>query len=502
MRVLTTLALLRTMRARSDSSVARFYARLAEAVGPARSLPPVLPSSAAPDYSPRFATVFRRTVNRLPRLFRQNWHLARSTVPDEVVVVAVSARRLHGISEVHDDRAFLSACLRPLPMTPDPRLAAAVREAPCLLLADPSSDTALWDRPVDRWRRNVFVLDPTFLVVHLAVTPWAWVEFWRSAAKERRERTRLDLGLLEFVSAMALAISYRSILRRFRHGSAVLLTSNSFATEVLRTELLENPAIESVTEVLHGSPSIDYVDYLTSITDVGGKHRVVPQNGPDVVAKELNPASAVISVQNNRWAAQHEGGKPLGRLVEQLLDHSQGDRPFVVTIAGGAKDQDYVASVGYRIERLYALATVEWFADHELPVRLIYAPHPLNPVERFQIDPVMTNAKVLFVTDTVVTHLVSDITIGLMTSAVFDAALAGALALTPAVSADGLFSEELLGRAWQSRSAGSSPLRALHLALETAAAAPRGGLMERAVERAARLGISLDMAELGRDRSR
>jgi hypothetical protein len=396
------------------------------------------------------------------------------------VVVATSGVRLH--SDSVDTREYFVALTKPFSETYDPGVAADIASAPRLLISDVILHSQLWPRRHACWADNVFILDSGFALyvgLRAACTLRApvLVGLVRRIRDYRRRRGIKDTTVLgtirELLAAGLLMEGYRRALpvNPFR---AYFLTSNSFATEILRFVTFMEPKCQAICEVSHGIPTIFWEQYVAEMlavaeaSDVAEKHSSVNQL-PDLpmfgvfVSDVRVPASAAINTYLNRYWIQR-GEVDTDFFIERELQRLLGgrkvsDRTLVVTFVGGnSQYRDPYESEVLLVERLMMHVTLSVLDRLKQSYVLIYTPHPCYGMEPFLADPFFAETGVLLFPDTVLTWLVCDVAVGLLSSAIWEAAYFGAHSFTPLVPADQMYPRVLIDMLHHPAAAGGSGL--------------------------------------------
>jgi len=369
---------------------------------------------------------------------------------ERTALIAVSTKRLplDGDSPVREQ---LGQLLEALPGTRQPDVLARELDAcPRLVLFDP--------RPVSPLRvimhrldqEGVAVVDDGVLLCEaFRRLPRAMASAFREGLRSAREPGGGRMAL----AAVLLDEGYRGMLEPVDRCRGLLLTSNAFATELLRFRLLREPRCESLVEVLHGVPTQEWTSYLAQIlrsVPEPARHRFVPQipglalDEPFAEGPEGVPCFAV-NVALNRYAANGRG------TVEAVMDlHSRlftpGAESFVVAWIGGTShDPDYLASRSFAVERAMIQRVREMLIERGRRVAISYSPHPARPLDAFERHPFFAENDVLVTQDTVSSWLVADAAFALISSAAFEAAFAGCRAFLPIRPDDGLYGSKTLG---------------------------------------------------------
>lgn len=415
-----------------------------------------------------FVSKPRRLAAAMP-LFRRMWRQRQLlkqafSIASEgpTGLVALSTKRLP-LADAQSPRARLCAFARALPGTSDPhRIGNAINGCRCIFLFEPQRVSTLWENPQACWDEDVFILDYGFLGFNLATAPLKTIrEIWA-------HRRHLLVGLRQrgvrrlkpVLAAIIFAVAYRGLLARIGRTQAFFFTSNSFATEVLRVSLLRMPECTEICELLHGVPSLDFEEYFTTLfraAPSSDKHRFVPQIpslplcGAYSSLANAEPNFLVNAAVNRYFLDRDLRSTDLMSWIDQECERFAGPhdvpRRLILAVTGGtSQDKEYLRSSAFATEREVIRHVRATLAAAGQPFTLCYTPHPAHGRRIFNDIPFFAEQKVMIYPDTVFTWLVADLCIALYSSAMFEAAFAGATVFTPMRNDDGLFPPILLDR--------------------------------------------------------
>jgi hypothetical protein len=250
---------------------------------------------------------------------------------------------------------------------------------------------------------------------------------------------------------------YDSILARCGEIDAYLYTSFSFATELLRVALMRAPRSEAVCEILHGVPSEEFDDYVALVlrhAPRAHRHRFVaqvpalPLGGAIGAATVKGPRLAVNTAANRFFLSLRARGTTL-----QWIDHEcawlrrqgyTGSELVITLIGAGALENDAFDAGVFAAEQALVRHVCDALREEGVPFILLYAPHPMYEGHDFRDLPLFAANRVVVCRQTLFTWLASDACLALYSSALFEAAYAGARVFTPMIADDRLYGAELL----------------------------------------------------------
>lgn len=377
-------------------------------------------------------------------------------------VVAISMKRLH-LSSGHSPRARLLELARPMPGSPAGSTSVGLAGSTPMLICEPQTVSDEWQHAEKYWNDGLFIVDYAFVGYSIAMAPFRFLlELCRRLAATARvresDRTR---ALKPVLAAAVLLAGYRSVLGPVRRRvEAYFLTSNSFATEALRTFLIELPECARIHEILHGVPTLEFENYMRELFEAapgGGKHVFVPQlPGLDLygvfAARPDAAPGASINAAVNRYFLDRSTKE--SELLEWIdcecriigIDPA-APAPLVVAIPGAsAIEPGYLTSPAFCVEQAMISRARDVLEASGQPFVLVYTPHPAYSPSLFTSHAFFARRGVVVYADTIFTWLVADLSVGLYSSALFEAAYAGAKVFSPMREDDELYPSSLLDR--------------------------------------------------------
>lgn len=374
----------------------------------------------------------RLTFSRLARSF---WREAR-TVAGFLrsnrrgcnLLVISDTRRL----AIADTPAAFAAELRPVNRTANfERFAAAISENDALLLFSPN----LTAGHASGTSVQIGYLGLASLLV---IAPWA--SFSRillflavSLATGKFARKHLFWGV---IAALIDTLLAKAHIRRI-----VLLTSNSYAVELARWRALLRPSIEAVTEIQHGVPTLELIDYYEEMLtilppDCKSRFELIPT----VPAIELGFSSGVgldfaINSKFQEFAATHD----VAELTARLTASQPKDRYRVVINGGATNPLPYFASDMFRIEQAVISEVRGYSLLSDIDIEIVYTIHPSHLKSglvagfrsRLEVDQLWC--------ESIDSWLTADLCVALVSSSIWEARYLGAATFIAVREADRIY---------------------------------------------------------------
>ena len=458
------------MRSEGRAMLDRYFGRLAEiaprkeadrrssqeAVDPAR-----------PVHSPSVRAVLSSVMKRLPLFIEQRRQLLsseREAVAATTTMVGLTSKRLGVVPPGRTARSHVSWLLTGLPDTNTQSLAGLLENDRRVFFCDPVASSGFWEDSKQYWRDNVFIVDIGFLAFLLCTMPTPTIRalrrFCRHALDALLKGETPVVPVRLALTGCLLAEAYCVLLKGSTRAVGLMLTSNSFAVEVLRLALLEDGRCSSVIEILHGVPTQEYEGYLRTLatfeatsTGPAARHEVIGQLPGLPLDRSIRLRRGAVNTYFNRYRDQFGAAKGvqqgLREQVEQVLRETKiSDEGLVVAVLGAMSNdnEDYLSSTVFQVELviLDLVATILSKADRKYEI--LYLPHPLNPISRFRpLEPFISGRARLH-SDTPLGLLLADCCVGRISSALFESKYLGARVYTPIVEADRVYNPALLAR--------------------------------------------------------
>lgn len=346
-----------------------------------------------------------------------------------------------------------------------------ISKARNILIFDPIISTPLWSQFKTISKENVFIIDINFILYMNLISVFKlnfnFISTLILINKKLKIKTFQSFASKKFFITLLLTIlikGYDDLLKQ-PSFNAFFLTSNSFATEVLRLYLMYCSDCNKICEILHGVPTTDYECYIKNLSELetryklGNKLCFVPQI-PDlslgsVINQKLyfsNNKIAINTYLNEFLIATKRNFENLKNL---LMDELNGlnfinkslDKKIIITFIGGTlatNNESFSCSKSFSIEKYILSKIINIMKDENLPFAIIYSPHP--SVSEFDIKKCdfFKEQDIIVYKKTIITWLISDICFALYSSALFEAAYFGAHSFIPLGEEDNFFSLDLL----------------------------------------------------------
>jgi len=371
-----------------------------------------------------------------------------------VGIIALNARRLK-LAETRPVREQLAAFARGLPGSDDPaEVSDLIGEMDAVLLFEPYR-SSLWHRREELLEEKVYLVDYGYLLLCLFLSPPSLIRLLCRVIPTLRGGAEKGAGSIkEIVASTALSECYGTVLRQASDSMAIFLTSNSFATEVLRRTLLSDARCRHMVELMHGVPSVEfleYLDYLAGSSMPPGKHRFFPQIRSlagfrwTILQGDRGRRFIGNPAINDYLSGVKPGESSVRARVRKCIESIAARGDLVLVVGGVGHDANYVRSAAFGIE-LAIIETVSLeYSRASRAVSIVYAPHPAHPPDLFDGLASFARHGVSIYRDTTLLLLVADIAVGLYSSSLFEAAALGVQVFSPVKASDELFDAEVLG---------------------------------------------------------
>jgi len=446
-------------------------------------------------------------VRRMHSMFRQLRLLrraSRSKAPN-ALAVAIASNRLpfsDGFASPRANLAWLGRCLGDSTEQP---IAAAIADAEYVLVFDPLPLSGYWARYRSCHDEQILIVDGAFLLLQMLIdTVSRWrvfaaacrgcAEYYRATETTHGTWNRIKRSLGCFVAARG----YDAVLGRFTDVNGVFFTCNSVLTELLRADLIARDACGRIDEIMHGvgerSGERFFAWALREGEHFGAlrKHWFIPQIptlplvGVHGTQAGYDGKLAVNAYLNRYFADQLVDGRDVDSLLAaecRRINRTAASDPYVVTMFGNFSSWDDIEASAFAAERLLIQRVRAFLQRLDAPSVFVYVPHPLQPTSLLTPE-LLGGDDIVVYPKSIVCWLISDASLSLVSSAMWEAAYFGARAFTPLIESDGLFTDEYLELL--TRPAGPSLDefdRALDGFLASTAACPREALLTRASRR-------------------
>lgn len=413
------------------------------------------------------------------------------------------------LMSVRDDLLFLT---RTFGRKADMSLEELIAKAECLVLADALFVSGLWKQRKKCWAENVLIVDGGFLLIFSLWMLWTRLTkriAWSSVGSHPCRLYKTDIDATDKATVRPLyacfCASYLVLVEMLRAEAAIFLTCNSTLTELLRACMIQTDRCRKIYEVMHGVGSLPVERYFAAVLQAGRKcgsyekHFFIPQVPNLPIYGVFRQQLASDGVAMNPYMMQflrecHVRGESFEQFVDReyaaIVGDARGTRPpLVITIFGNYPVDGRLYDSPSFVTECLLIRLIDDFlrksAGKESTI-LIYVPHPTFSISDFDAK-MFGNDKVRLYPDSVLCWLISDMCVGLMSSALFEAAFFGVRAFTPMVESDGFYPAEYLGLLDHPQSGSGEELAAeLWATLERAFDSPRIDVVQKASERFSR----------------
>lgn len=341
----------------------------------------------------------------------------------------------------------------------------------------------------------VFPIDTLGLIfLGSILRPIRYLQITYELYKRNQQGQKLNLSITHLLVAPALESAFEVMFNRSSENVELyLMTSNSLSIELLRMHAIETRRCDYIVEFMHGIPSLELERYLSKLFStlergLHSKHYFVPQlplplkdapYGPRCLGKGRVFVNSMLTrrIRNE-----------LHKLDYETLDSLFKSEVVISFIGGTSHDSSYTASVWANIELQLMEFVSTFLTEKGLVFKLIYAPHPQVEIRDSEFIARLDRLGVQVLEQTALHHLVADWTIGLFSSALFEAKYFGSKVFTPIVEEDEIFDRHLMTYLNEGSPDIRMPLIALEEFLKTQISLLRPrNIIERAKIRAHRL---------------
>lgn len=389
------------------------------------------------------------------------------------VIIAMSSRRLHYCDLTENNiRNYLSSLSQGFPL--DPNYSSVSDEITCsknIFIFEPSMMSPFWEKRKFFWKEGVFIIDINFLT-YLTITEILKMNFeflnkiliMQRLFKAEEFISIPNRNFFTIFSIIILLSGYGMLLKNMRFKS-FFFTSNSFATEILRFYLMRHNYCESICEILHGIPTIDYETYIENLSTLGSSYggdkklSFIPQipnlqlYGIFKRKKYLPTGQIAINTYLNKYLLEHKKNYyqfiDFLKLEYNLLisNNIELNNQIIITFIGGglaSNNQNFSISDTFCIEQFILLHIKKIMTSINRPFILIYTPHPLISDADIQKCTFFFTNNIIVYKQTILTWPISDICISLYSSVLFESNYFGIHSFTPLNAIDNIYPSDLL----------------------------------------------------------
>lgn len=261
--------------------------------------------------------------------------------------------------------------------------------------------------------------------------------YLRTSGGRSLNRDQLRFGLLAIVIDM--------LLEKGRFSICLQLTSYSFVIELMRWRCVLRQHSQ-VTEILHGVPTKEVLDYLNGmanfIGDAGSASMGYAPSVPNIQPQLQRPnvfRDFAINTKLRAFIADQSREQVSARLK------AAPPKTYRVALNGGACDPTpYFQSHLFKVEQSILHNIRQFGIEHQIPIEIWYSVHPAHKksgiadhfAEKLDVDRVMQ--------DSVDSWLAADLCVALLSSSIWDARYLGGATFIAVNAQDDLYSLDLL----------------------------------------------------------
>lgn len=384
-------------------------------------------------------------------------------------ILALASNRLYTSISITEPRKYLTSLVGGF-LESDKKMVNEIIKSKYIYIFDPLLSSTIWKDKDVFFKEDVFIVDTNFLLFSFMASMYKTVPrfiyncvFNSLLYKALRSTLKFSFySLKNILGSIIIIESYREVIDNHHLTNVFMLTSNSFATEILRVYMMQHQACVSLCEVLHGIPTTEfeqYLDKLISFSKANGfykEHSFVSQV-PSLPMygvfknKNVDQGSFAINSYLNKYCFE---SRCLGLSLEEYIKRcckiifpqfSKNDNKHIATFIGAAtEDPDYFQSNSFYMECSIIFHIKEAFKRLEKELVIIYAVHPLYKDLDFKNNEFFSEHDVIVWQDTIFTWFVSDMSFALFSSALFEADYFGVSSYTSIIEEDGFYPKELL----------------------------------------------------------
>lgn len=394
-------------------------------------------------------------IKNLKFLYLQSRRLKKLDMNFATLSVALTASRLYSSEAKLAPKQWLQDLLSPMGQTSGNFLIPnMLNTSQRLLVFDPVWSSKMRSDFEALNRQHIFVVDAGFASFFLMINhPLRFILAGLKSAitvliSLPDFRTGIKLGLVQF-----FAEAFEKVQTKSPTYELLLLTCNNFFTETLRWNGLVSAKCERVLEVLHGIPTRDleiYNESMGTVLQVAGltnKVLFVPQ----VPLKLKAPYEKHLMGEGKLGINTYLNFKKLRAEVIKSLWSSQNpwqgnttNEPVITFLGGTGHTENFYTSDAFQVELNILKFVSRWFRKKNRPVKLLYTPHPANRNQWLKESELLSRWDTTVFDNTPLTWMISDMSLAIFSSAVFEAGYFQSTAFTPIKTKHRVFSKNIL----------------------------------------------------------
>lgn len=416
---------------------------------------------------------FCKILSLAPTLIHQVLKLhniKKNTSSRNILAIGLASNRLNLRHPSLSGRSYLKQLVKTLGNSSNDDLESKVNSSDLILIFDPLAPSNFWSKKTKFWQDNVLIVDMPFLIVffiagifvHFFKTTSMLFRLMKNCYTKLKRDSRLTLNTyVQTCFYSLLFYIFSDIFAGFSKINAFFLNSNSRLVELLRSFLIQDNNCEKVYEIMHGIGSKPVESYFAKVLELGrsysayDKHFFIPQipNLPLFGVFETQAdfdSSVAINSYLNQWYMDNlMDVSNIDDFVQMELkkihsELSMTSKPIVVTIYGNCPYGDKIeTSTLFLVECLFIDLLGKYNSKLGDDCLIIYVPHPAYKAEKIDSDVFVKN-NVKIYRNSVFSWLISDLSISLVSSAIFEAAYFGSIGFTPNLLSDNYYTQGYL----------------------------------------------------------
>lgn len=391
-------------------------------------------------------------------LLKQKYELNKSINSKEhkdVNCIAISTKRINISSPKATPRSRLKSIFEALPDASSVEFSDFLNHKEKHLILCIPYRSELWDNIDYYWSDNCYIVDYYYLGFLLITSPKIILrEIWINKRLFSIEEMLINReSLVVALTAVLMTAAYKALFANISCSNAALLTSNSFASEVLRVFMLNHKSSVIIYEILHGVPTLEFEEYFDSIIDKtqkSQKHYFIPQIKGlphiGILSDSMHKNSELaINVAMNQYFMcrcsnyQEIEKIMIAELTNVVPNYKQSTTLIISFMGATSHEGSFFKSRIFLIEKIIMEHVRNYLISRDLNFKIVYSPHPANNIKECQQLEFFTENEITLYQDTKYMWLVADAAIALYSSALFDAVYSGLKVFSPLKVNDGFY---------------------------------------------------------------
>jgi hypothetical protein len=241
---------------------------------------------------------------------------------------------------------------------------------------------------------------------------------------------------------LAYSIQSEFVLNKI---NLLMLTSNSFTSEVLRIHALTNKKYNIICEVQHGIPSLWEENYIKKTLALGiNKMIFIPQIKNIENFGVFHYEKISINSYMNKYFSNFNYYLNDKLFIKEIGKYNIKPFDYIVTYAGttewiGDASPKNLNSPIYQLEKNFIKKIINILNESKLDYTFFYTYHPLVDKKLFENDLFFENERIHIIHNSVITWLISDLFATIYSSTLYEAKNFGVDVITPIRKSDMIY---------------------------------------------------------------